>query len=69
MFNNPQSLPNKYECAKETANLLIYEHHLPLFSLDRKTGKHYFAITPNLRRVLNEIPRMYKFFHGIKEIR
>lgn len=46
-----------YKCNKEMADYLIYEKHIPVFSLDKdkNSDKPYvFAITDELLEALNE---------------
>ena len=56
---NPESIVDfkSYKCDKKTADYLIYEKHLPLFSLDRETHSkkpYIFAITDELLSALDE---------------
>jgi len=53
MINNPESV-SSFHCNKILANYLIYRKHLPLLSIKNK--RYYFALTWDLRNVLDNLP-------------
>jgi len=64
ILNNKDILKDAYKCGNKIKNYLVYTCHISILSYD-DDGNYYFANTPELQKIVKEMPIRLKVLNAI----